>query len=72
MSEGLRWLQCPVCKETIYWEVPTEALKTVKRFPAAVVVRHKDHCIIIYVDSHYQLADAEVAAACLDSVAGGP
>ena len=54
-------MQCPVCKESIYWEVPKDALKKVKRFPAPVVVKHKDHYLICYLDSHYQLADTEVA-----------
>ncbi|MFX1368285.1 MAG: hypothetical protein ACFFAY_06795 [Promethearchaeota archaeon] len=63
MAEGLKWLQCPVCKKTIYWEVPAEALKNVKRFPVAVVVKHENHHLVCYIDSHFQLADTEVAAA---------
>jgi hypothetical protein len=61
MTERLKWLQCPACKETIFWEIPTKALKGVKRFPVAVIVKHEDHYLICYVDSHYQLADTEVA-----------
>ncbi|MHA2425146.1 MAG: hypothetical protein ACXAEF_10180 [Candidatus Thorarchaeota archaeon] len=63
MSEGLKWLQCPVCKETISWKVPADELKKVKRFPAPIVIKHKDHYLICYVDSHYQLADTESACA---------
>lgn len=63
MAEGLKWLQCPVCKESIYWEIPYDDLKKVKRFPAPVVVKHKDHYLICYLDSHHQLADTEVAIA---------
>jgi hypothetical protein len=63
MAEGLKWLQCPVCKKTIFWEVPTEALKDVKRFPVAVVIKHQDHHLVCYIDSHLQLADTEVAVA---------
>jgi hypothetical protein len=63
MAEGLKWLQCPVCKESIYWEIPQEELKKVKRFPAPVVVKHKDHYLICYLDSHLQLADTEIAIA---------
>ncbi|GAG77923.1 unnamed protein product, partial [marine sediment metagenome] len=36
-------------------------LKKVKRFPAPIVIRHKDHYLICYLDSHYQLADTEIA-----------
>ena len=61
MTEGHKWLQCPVCKETIFWEIPAKALKGVKRFPVAVVVKHEDHYLVCYVDSHHQLADTEVA-----------
>ena len=61
MAEGLKWMQCPVCKESIYWEVPKDELKKVKRFPAPVVVKHKDHYLICYLDSHHQRADTEVA-----------
>ncbi len=43
-----------------------EALEKVKRFPAPVVIRHKDHYIICYLDSRYQLADTEIAAAMVD------
>lgn len=61
MSEGLKWLQDPVTKETIYFKLPVDALKEVKRFPAPIVIKHKDSYIVCYVDSHYQLADTEVA-----------
>lgn len=63
MAEGLKWFQCPVCKESIHWKVPTEELKDVKRFPAPVVIKHNDHYLICYMDSHHQLADTEVAIA---------
>ncbi|MGY5859320.1 MAG: hypothetical protein RTU63_08115 [Candidatus Thorarchaeota archaeon] len=63
MSEGLKWFQCPVCKESIHWKVPEDELKKVKRFPAPVVIQHKDHYLICYLDSHYQLADTEIATA---------
>ncbi|MHA1906239.1 MAG: hypothetical protein ACW98Y_03015 [Candidatus Thorarchaeota archaeon] len=63
MNEGLKWLQCPVCKETISWQLPGDELKKVKRFPAPIVIQHKDHYLICYVDSHYQLADTEAATA---------
>lgn len=59
-------MQCPVCKESIYWEVPKDSLKNVKRFPAPVVVKHKDHYLICYLDSHQQLADTEIGIACVD------
>ncbi len=61
MAEGLKWMQCPVCKESIYWEIPIDELKKVKRFPAPVVVKHEDHYLVCYLDSHYQLADTEIA-----------
>jgi hypothetical protein len=64
--EGLKWLQCPVCRETIYWQVPAEALKEVKRFPAPVIIKHKDHYLVCYVDSHLQLADTEIAIAFIE------
>ncbi|MHA2140963.1 MAG: hypothetical protein ACXADC_10820 [Candidatus Thorarchaeota archaeon] len=63
MAEGLKWLQCPVCKQTISWKVPEEALKMVTRFPVAIIVKHKDHHLVCYVDSHLQIADTEVALA---------
>ncbi len=63
MAKGMKWLQCPVCKQTIYWQIPEDALKEVKRFPAAVIVKHDDHYLIVYLDSHLQLADTEIAAA---------
>jgi hypothetical protein len=66
MAEGLKWMQCPVCKESIYWEIPTDALKSVKRFPVPVVVKHKDHYLVCYLDSHHQLADTEVAVGGVD------
>lgn len=69
MAEGLKWLQCPVCKESIYWRVPEEGLKKIKRFPAPVVIKHKDHYLVCYLDSHYQLADTEVAADCVEGKA---
>ena len=62
-------MQCPVCKESIYWEIPKDALKTVKRFPAPVVVKHKDHYLVCYLDSHHQLADTEIAIAGVDGKA---
>jgi hypothetical protein len=66
MAEGLKWLQCPVCKKTISWEVPEKALKKVTRFPVAVVIKHEDHNLVCYVDSHLQLADTEVAVAYIE------
>jgi hypothetical protein len=63
MNDGLKWIQCPVCKATIFWEVPSEALKKIKRFPAPIIIQHKDHYLICYVDSHFQLADTEIASA---------
>ena len=66
MAEGLKWMQCPVCKESIYWEIPKDTLKNVKRFPAPVVVKHKDHYLICYLDSHHQLADTEIALVAVD------
>ena len=66
MAEGLKWMQCPVCKESIHWEIPTEQLKQVKRFPAPVVVKHNDHYLVCYLDSHYQLADTVIAIAGVD------
>lgn len=67
MAEGLKWMQCPICKETLYWRIPEGALKDVKRFPAAIVIRHHDHYIVCYVDSHLQLADTEAAAAFVEA-----
>ena len=69
MAEGLKWMQCPVCKESIYWEIPTEQLKEVKRFPVPVVVKHNDHYLVCYLDSHYQLADTEIAIASVEGKA---
>ncbi|NWF96797.1 MAG: hypothetical protein HXY34_11705 [Candidatus Thorarchaeota archaeon] len=69
MSEGLKWLQCPVCKETIYWKAPLEALKEVKRFPIPIVIRHNDHFLVCYIDSQYQIADTEVAVSLVDATA---
>ncbi len=62
MSDGPRWMQCPICKETIKWNIPKGALKDVERFPAAIVIKHHDHYLVCYVDSHLQLADTEVAS----------
>ena len=67
MSEDLKWLQDPVTKETIYFKLPVDELKKVKRFPAPVVIKHKDIYLICYFDSHYQLADTEVAVAFIDA-----
>ena len=61
MDSEIKWLQCPVCKETITWEIPKEGLKEVKRFPVPIVIKHDDHYLICYVDSHLQLADTEIA-----------
>ncbi|MFW9799393.1 MAG: hypothetical protein ACFFD9_03080 [Candidatus Thorarchaeota archaeon] len=69
MAESLKWLQCPACKKTIFWEMPVKALKKVKRFPVAVIVKHLDHHVVCYVDSHQQLADTEVAAAYIEGKA---
>ncbi len=66
MAEGIKWMQCPVCKESLYWEVPSDKLKKVKRFPAPVVVKHKDHYLVCYLDSHHQLADTEIAITSVD------
>jgi hypothetical protein len=63
MAKGMKWLQCPVCKQTICWKIPEAALKEVKRFPASVIVKHDDHYLIVYLDSHLQLADTEIASA---------
>ena len=63
MAEGLKWMQCPVCKESIYWEIPVAELKKVKRFPVPVVIKHNDHTLVCYLDSHNQLADTEIAIA---------
>ncbi len=35
---------------------------------AAIIIRHKDHHLIIYVDSHLQLADTEIATAFVEGV----
>ncbi|MHA1772172.1 MAG: hypothetical protein ACTSYL_01265 [Candidatus Thorarchaeota archaeon] len=67
MSNGPRWMQCPVCKETISWEIPKDALKDVARFPAAIVIKHHDHYLVCYVDSHNQLADTEVASVFIEA-----
>jgi len=69
MTQGMKWLQCPVCKQTIHWTIPEAALKEVKRFPAAIVVKHDDHYIIVYLDSHFQLADTEVVSAFVEGLA---
>jgi len=61
MAQGMKWLQCPVCKQTIHWKIPDGALKDVKRFPAAIIIKHDDHYLIVYVDSHLQVADTEIA-----------
>ncbi len=66
MTEGLKWLQCPVCKETIYWQIPDDAMKNVKRFPAAIIIKHQDHYLVCYIDSHHQIADTEVACAMVE------
>ncbi|MFW9907088.1 MAG: hypothetical protein ACFFEF_00825 [Candidatus Thorarchaeota archaeon] len=66
MTEGLKWLQCPVCKETISWDLPKSELKKVQRFPAPIIIKHDNHYLICYVDSHYQLADTEAACACIE------
>ncbi len=68
MNEGLKWMQCPVCKETIVWDIPVDELKKVKRFPASIIIKHKDHHLVCYLDSHYQLADTEAAAAFVEGV----
>jgi hypothetical protein len=44
-----------------------DALKKVKRFPAPIVIKHKDSYIVCYVDSHYQLADTEVAVSFVEA-----
>ncbi len=67
MADELKWLQDPITKETIYFKLPVKQLKDVKRFPAPIVIKHKDHYLICYVDSHYQLADTEVAIAAVDA-----
>ncbi|MGY5874470.1 MAG: hypothetical protein RTU30_01880 [Candidatus Thorarchaeota archaeon] len=69
MAEGLKWLQCPVCKETIHWKVPESALKEVKRFPVPIIIKHQDHYLICYIDSHSQLADTEIACAYIEAQA---
>jgi hypothetical protein len=67
MAEGLKWLQCPVCKETIYWKVPEDAIKNVQRFPVPIIIKHNDHYLVCYIDSHSQLADTEIAIAFIES-----
>ncbi len=67
MSDGPKWMQCPICKETLYWKIPKDALKDVKRYPAAIIIKHHDHYIVVYIDSHHQLADTEIAAAYIES-----
>jgi len=68
MTQGMKWLQCPVCKQTIHWKIPEAELKDVKRFPAAIIIKHDDHYLIVYVDSHLQLADTEIAAAFVEGL----
>ncbi len=67
MTDGLKWLQCPVCKATIYWRIPENAFKEAKRFPTPVIIKHEDHYVVCYVDSHYQVADTEIASAFLEA-----
>lgn len=67
VSEDIKWLQDPVSKETIYFKLPVEELKKVKRFPVPVIVKHKNTYLICYFDSHYQLADTEIAIAVVES-----
>lgn len=69
MSNGLKWLQCPICKQTIYWKVPEKVLKSVKRFPTPVIIKHDEHYIVCYVDSHFQVADTEIVSAFLEAQA---
>jgi hypothetical protein len=71
MSEGLKWMQCPVCKETIYWEIPKNALNDITRFPIPIIINHKDHYIVCYVDSHFQIADAEVVVRYIEAKSKG-
>ena len=47
--------------------LPESALKEVKRFPAPIVIKHQDHYLICYIDSHSQLADTEVACAYIEA-----
>jgi hypothetical protein len=69
MTDGLKWLQCPICKQTIYWKVPEKILKSVKRFPTPVIIKHDEHYVVCYVDSHFQVADTEIASAFLEAQA---
>ena len=43
--------------------IPTDEMKQVKRFPVPVVIKHNDHYLVCYLDSHHQLADTEIAVA---------
>ena len=67
MPDDVKWLQNPISKETIYFKLPVAELKKVKRFPAAFIVKDKDMYLIVYVDSHYQLADTEIAVAIVEA-----
>ena len=57
--EDLIWLMCPVCKKTIYIKIDKEKVKNVKRYPFPIIVHHNDHTLVVYLDSHFAVADAE-------------
>ncbi|MEM4735284.1 MAG: hypothetical protein QXS20_06140 [Candidatus Thorarchaeota archaeon] len=68
MSEGQKWLQCPICKETISWVLHDDSLTDIERFPVPIVIRHKDHLIVCYIDSHLQIADTEIVVEYVEAI----
>jgi len=52
---------CPKCKEQLSFNVDESVIFNAKSFPIPCVVKHKDHYIILYLDSQSAICDVEVA-----------
>ncbi|NVM02600.1 MAG: hypothetical protein HWN67_09710 [Candidatus Helarchaeota archaeon] len=51
---------CPKCKEQLSFTVDDSIIANSKSFPIPSVVQHKDHFLIVYLDSHSAICDVEI------------
>ncbi|MHA1301926.1 MAG: hypothetical protein ACTSO9_21125 [Candidatus Helarchaeota archaeon] len=52
---------CPKCKKQLNFKVDESIITNAETFPIPCVVQHKDHFIILYLDSQCAICEVEIA-----------
>ena len=56
----LKVMVCPKCKEQLSIMVDESIIANSKTFPVPSVIQHKDHFLIVYLDSQSSICDVEI------------